>query len=39
MFKYLNFQLDPNNKGSVGAMEAAKFLKTSGLSDVVLSKV
>jgi len=32
-------QVDPNNTGSVGAADAAKFLKKSGLSDVVLSKV
>ncbi|XP_065225180.1 epidermal growth factor receptor substrate 15-like 1 isoform X2 [Planococcus citri] len=32
-------QVDPTNKGSVGAMDAAKFLKTSGLSDMILSKI
>lgn len=31
--------VDPTNQGSVGALEAAKFLKKSGLSDAVLSKV
>lgn len=31
--------MDPNGLGSVGAMEAARFLKKSGLSDVVLSRV
>jgi epidermal growth factor receptor substrate 15 len=31
--------VDPNNQGSIGALEAARFLKKSGLSDVVLSKV
>lgn len=32
-------QVDPNGVGTVGAMEAARFLKKSGLSDVVLSRV
>ncbi|KAF5301331.1 hypothetical protein FQA39_LY10729 [Lamprigera yunnana] len=32
-------QVDPNGFGTVGAMEAARFLKRSGLSDVVLSRV
>ncbi|KAK4885465.1 hypothetical protein RN001_001736 [Aquatica leii] len=32
-------QVDPNGCGTVGAMEAARFLKRSGLSDVVLSRV
>uniref|UniRef100_A0A1B6FIV6 Epidermal growth factor receptor substrate 15-like 1 n=1 Tax=Cuerna arida TaxID=1464854 RepID=A0A1B6FIV6_9HEMI len=31
--------VDPNNQGSVGALDAAKFLKKSGLSDGVLSKI
>jgi epidermal growth factor receptor substrate 15 len=31
--------VDPSNQGSVGALDAAKFLKKSGLSDVILSKV
>jgi epidermal growth factor receptor substrate 15 len=31
--------VDPNNQGSVGALDAAKFLKKSGLSDAILSKV
>ncbi|KAK5647503.1 hypothetical protein RI129_002395 [Pyrocoelia pectoralis] len=35
---YYNF-VDPNGFGTVGAMEAARFLKRSGLSDVVLSRV
>ncbi|XP_039277256.1 epidermal growth factor receptor substrate 15-like 1 isoform X3 [Nilaparvata lugens] len=32
-------QVDPTNHGSVGALEAAKFLKKSGLSDDELSKI
>nr|CAD7428705.1 unnamed protein product [Timema monikensis] len=32
-------QVDPNNHGSIGALDAAKFLKKSGLSDIILSKV
>ncbi|PNF19457.1 Epidermal growth factor receptor substrate 15-like 1 [Cryptotermes secundus] len=32
-------QVDPSNQGSVGALDAARFLKKSGLSDVILSKV
>lgn len=32
-------KVDPNGYGTVGAMEAARFLKKSGLSDVVLSRV
>ncbi|KAJ8978712.1 hypothetical protein NQ317_015960, partial [Molorchus minor] len=31
--------VDPNGFGSVGGMEAARFLKRSSLSDVVLSKI
>lgn len=31
--------LDPKGTNSIGAMDAAKFLKKSGLSDVVLSRV
>lgn len=31
--------MDPSNQGSVGALDAARFLKKSGLSDVILSKV
>lgn len=31
--------MDPNGFGTVGAMDAARFLKRSGLSDVVLSRV
>jgi hypothetical protein len=31
--------LDPKSTNVVGAMDAAKFLKKSGLSDVVLSRV
>lgn len=33
------FKVDPTNQGSVGALDAAKFLKKSGLPDAVLSKV
>ncbi|KAF3422225.1 hypothetical protein E2986_05561 [Frieseomelitta varia] len=32
-------QVDPNGYGRIGAMEAARFLKKSQLSDVVLSKI
>lgn len=32
-------KVDPNRIGTIGAMEAARFLKKSGLSDVVLSRV
>ncbi|KAJ8679426.1 hypothetical protein QAD02_015213 [Eretmocerus hayati] len=31
--------VDPNNTGRVGAMDAAKFLKKSHLSDIILSKI
>lgn len=31
--------LDPKNTNQIGALDAAKFLKKSGLSDVVLSRV
>lgn len=31
--------MDPNGQGTVGAIAAARFLKRSGLSDVVLSRV
>ncbi|XP_068893743.1 epidermal growth factor receptor substrate 15-like 1 isoform X4 [Tenebrio molitor] len=31
--------VDPNGFGTVGGMEAARFLKRSGLSDVILSKI
>lgn len=31
--------MDPSGCGSVGGMEAARFLKKSGLSDVILSKI
>lgn len=31
--------MDPNGTGSVGGMDAARFLKKSGLSDVILSKI
>ncbi|XP_028982686.1 epidermal growth factor receptor substrate 15-like 1 isoform X2 [Diachasma alloeum] len=32
-------QVDPNNCGRIGAMEAARFLKKSQLSDIILSKI
>ncbi|XP_055596584.1 epidermal growth factor receptor substrate 15-like 1 isoform X1 [Uranotaenia lowii] len=32
-------QLDPKGSNEIGALDAAKFLKKSGLSDVVLSRV
>ncbi|XP_050294330.1 epidermal growth factor receptor substrate 15-like 1 isoform X2 [Anthonomus grandis grandis] len=31
--------VDPNGFGTVGGMEAARFLKRSGLSDIVLSRI
>lgn len=31
--------VDPNGTGTIGGMEAARFLKKSGLSDVILSKI
>jgi len=31
--------VDPTNKGNIGAMDAANFLKKSGLSQVILSQV
>lgn len=31
--------LDPKNTNQIGALDAAKFLKKSGLSDVILSRV
>lgn len=31
--------MDPDGFGTIGAMEAARFLKKSGLSDVVLSRI
>ena len=32
-------RLDPESKGEIGAMDAAKFLKNSGLADEFLGKV
>ncbi|KAK6643177.1 hypothetical protein RUM43_004680 [Polyplax serrata] len=32
-------QVDPNNQGVIGAFEAARFLKKSKLSDIVLGKI
>lgn len=31
--------VDPNNCGQIGAIDAAKFLKKSNLSDIILSKI
>jgi hypothetical protein len=31
--------VDPTHQGSISASVAAKFLKKSGLSDIILSKV
>ena len=36
---YFHQQADPNNTGSVGALDAATFMKKSGLKDQVLSQV
>jgi hypothetical protein len=33
------FQVDPSGSGSIPAGVAAKFLKKSGLSDIILSRV
>lgn len=35
----ISFQIDPNGIGRIEAMQAANFLKKSGLSVVVLSRV
>lgn len=32
-------QVDPNNTGVIGALDAARFLKKSKLSDIVLGKI
>lgn len=32
-------QVDPNGSGAIQALDAARFLKKSRLSDVVLSKI
>lgn len=34
-----SFQVDPNGTGAIQALDAARFLKKSRLSDVVLSKI
>ncbi|KAJ8911718.1 hypothetical protein NQ315_013180 [Exocentrus adspersus] len=39
LLSVFHFKVDPNGFGSVGGMEAARFLKRSGLSDVILSKI
>jgi epidermal growth factor receptor substrate 15 len=39
MFEIYYLSLDPTGKGQVSALDAAKFLKRSGLSDTILSKV
>lgn len=36
---FVLFQLDPKETNEIGALDAAKFLKRSGLSDVVLSRI
>ena len=36
---FVNYQVDPKNIGSIGALDAANFLKKSGLSSAVLGKV
>lgn len=36
---FIILQADPNNTGSVGALDAANFMKKSGLQDKVLSQV
>jgi hypothetical protein len=38
-FKCIQFQADPKGSGSIGALDAANFLKKSGLKDTVLSQV
>lgn len=32
-------QVDPKSTGSIGALDAATFMKKSGLKDVILSQV
>ena len=40
LFHFLDCcQADPNNTGSIGALDAASFLKKSSLSDTTLSQV
>lgn len=39
LFETYYLSLDPAGKGQVAALDAAKFLKRSGLSDAILSKV
>jgi len=39
MFEIYYLSLDPTGKGQVQALDAAKFLKRSGLTDAILSKV
>ncbi|XP_050440385.1 epidermal growth factor receptor substrate 15-like 1 isoform X2 [Adelges cooleyi] len=39
IYEALYTLVDPTNKGNVGAMDAANFLKKSGLSQVVLSQI
>ena len=36
---FLTFQADPGNTGSLGALDAANFMKKSGLNDKALSQV
>lgn len=36
---HVTLQVDPNGAGTIQALDAARFLKKSRLSDVVLSKI
>lgn len=38
-FNFFIIKIDPKGSGAIEAMTAAKFLKKSGLSDVVLSRI
>jgi hypothetical protein len=39
LFEAYYKELDPKNTNNIGALNAAKFLKNSGLPDALLSKV
>ncbi|XP_060849682.1 epidermal growth factor receptor substrate 15-like 1 isoform X2 [Rhopalosiphum padi] len=39
IYEALYNMVDPTNKGNIGAMDAANFLKKSGLSQVILSQI
>lgn len=39
MYNNIYIKVDPNGYGRIGAMEAARFLKKSQLSDGILSKI